>query len=374
MTLRAFLAAATLLTPTLVMAEPPKVATDILPVHGLVAKVMDGVGAPSLILPPSASPHGYAMRPSEARALAEAGLIIWVGESLTPWLERAVENMAPDAVSVELLGVKGTKLLEFREGAGFEHDHDHGGHGAEHKDEHGHDEHAHDDKHDEHAHDDKHDEHAHDDKHDEHAHDDKHDHKHDEHAHDDKHDEHAHDDKHDDHGHAEGGTDPHAWLDTRNAQAWVAVIAEELTKLDPANAATYRANAEAATAELKELEATLAAKLAPLHDTPMFVTHDSLHYFEERFDLSVVGAISASDASAPGAARLDEVRSIIAEHPGACLLTEPQLPQALVRTVAEGSDTHLATVDILGGGTAPGAGHYAQMLHAVADNLLGCLH
>ena len=51
-------------------AEAPKVATDILPVHGLVSRVMQGVGTPDLILPPGADPHGYALRPSEASALA----------------------------------------------------------------------------------------------------------------------------------------------------------------------------------------------------------------------------------------------------------------------------------------------------------------
>ena len=337
MTLRASLTAVTLLTPTLAMAEPPKVATDVLPVHGLVARVMDGVGEPRLILPPSASPHGYAMRPSEARAVAEAEMIVWIGDPLTPWLERAIDNMAPNAVSVELLSVDGTKLLDFREGAEFEHDHGH--HGEGHKDEHGHDEHAHDEKHDEHAHDEQHNEDA----------------------------------GHDGHGHEADDADPHAWLDPKNAQIWVSTIAAELAGLDPANAAAYRANAEAATAELRDLEATLAKKLAPLHDTPLFVTHDSLHYFEERFDVSVVGAISPGDASSPGAARLEEVRGMIAEHPGACIITEPQLPQALIRAVADGAGAKIATVDILGGGTAPGAAHYSAMLHAIADNLLACL-
>jgi zinc transport system substrate-binding protein len=39
-------------------AEVPKVAADITPVHGLVARVMQGLGEPSLVVQPGATPHG----------------------------------------------------------------------------------------------------------------------------------------------------------------------------------------------------------------------------------------------------------------------------------------------------------------------------
>ena len=62
------------------LAEVPRVAVDIAPVHGLVARVMQGVGEPDLVVPPGASPHGYAMRPSEALALDRADAVFWIGE------------------------------------------------------------------------------------------------------------------------------------------------------------------------------------------------------------------------------------------------------------------------------------------------------
>ena len=39
------------------LADAPRVATDIPPVHFLAAMVMEGVGTPDLLLPPGASPH-----------------------------------------------------------------------------------------------------------------------------------------------------------------------------------------------------------------------------------------------------------------------------------------------------------------------------
>ena len=62
------------LTASTALAEVPQVVTDIAPIHGLAAKVMDGLGAPDLLVPPASSPHDFALRPSQARALQSADL------------------------------------------------------------------------------------------------------------------------------------------------------------------------------------------------------------------------------------------------------------------------------------------------------------
>jgi len=110
------------------LAEVPRVVTDIFPVQGLAAAVMDGLGTPDIILPPGADPHGYAMRPSDAAALEAAALVIWVGEGLTPWLEDPIGTLAGDATILELLEIEGTRLIET---------------GGEYEDEQGHDDHGH---------------------------------------------------------------------------------------------------------------------------------------------------------------------------------------------------------------------------------------
>lgn len=114
------------------LAAPPRVATDIAPVHSLVARVMEGVALPDLIVAPGASPHEYNLRPSEASALQEANVIFWIGPDLTPWLGGAIDTLAPDARAIPLLEVEGAVILPIREGALFEgqadeaNGHDHG--------------------------------------------------------------------------------------------------------------------------------------------------------------------------------------------------------------------------------------------------------
>ncbi|UWQ81430.1 zinc ABC transporter substrate-binding protein (plasmid) [Leisingera sp. S132] len=352
-----------------VAAEVPRVAADIAPVHGLVARVMQGLGEPALVVPPGASPHGYAMRPSEARALDQADLVFWLGEALTPWLEAPLEELAGDAHRIELLEARGTTVLPFREGARFEA-HDHGEH-----DNHGHQEHA--GGHEGHAEHGEHGDHAeghedhdgHGDGHEGHADHDGHDHgahtSAEGHGGREGHEEHAH-------GHHHEGADPHAWLLPANAQVWLDVIAEELAEHDPDNAAAYRANAEAGKQEIAETVATVSAQLAPFQDKPFIVFHDAYQYFEQGFGLQAAGAISLSDAVKPSPARVAEIRDVVADRKVACVFSEPQFNPGLVATVLEGTGAGTAVLDPLGAGLEPGAGFYPALLQDIGAAIAGC--
>lgn len=342
------------------LADVPRVAVDIAPVHALVAKVMAGVGVPDLVVPPGASPHGYALRPSEAAVLQGADLVIWVGPGLTPWLADPLDTLAPDAARLSLLEADGVRLLDFRQGVRFAA-HDHGSHDADGEkdahDDHGHEEHGHE----EHGHDDHgHEEHSHDD------------HGHDEHAHEEHgHDDHGHGDHgHDDHDHS--GTDPHAWLDPVNAGVWLGVIADELSRLDPENAARYAANASQAQAGLTALEAEIAARMGQL-DGQFIVFHDAYHYFEARFGVEAAGAISLSDAAPPGPARVAEIRDLVADQAITCVFAEPQFNRGLVDAVFDGTGVNIGVIDPLGATLTPGTDLYAALMQGMAASFESCL-
>jgi zinc transport system substrate-binding protein len=313
------------------MADAPKVATDITPVQSLVARVMQGVGAPEVIVRPGASPHGYAMRPSEAAALEQADLVFWMGEGLTPWLEGAIESLASEAHVVELLGAAGSQVLPFREGVEFAA-HEHGEeHGEDHAEDHGED------------------------------------HAEEEAGHADHADAHDHD-----HDHDHEGADPHAWLAPENARAWMRLIAEELAEHDPDNAAAYAANAEAGQAELEALSQEIAAELAPVQDKPFLVFHDAYQYFESAFDVTAAGAIALGDAAAPGPARVAALRDMAEARGIQCVFSEPQFDPKLVETVFGDAATH-GVLDPMGSQLEPGPGLYPQMLRDMAGAMATCL-
>ncbi|MEO0692066.1 MAG: zinc ABC transporter substrate-binding protein [Pseudomonadota bacterium] len=353
------------------LADVPSVAVDIAPVHSLVARVMDGVGTPNLVIPAGASPHEYSLRPSEAAALQEADLVFWLGEDMTPWMEDAVDTLAEGAAVTTLLEADGTMLLDFREDALFEaHDHsDHDDHGDEDHAE-GED-HDHDHDHAEEASEDH--DHDHDHDHAEEASDD-HDHDHDhakaeEAAHDDHGDDHAHDD----HGHAHGAHDPHAWLSPQNASTWLNLIAAQLSSADPDNAGAYFANAAAAIEEMEALSAEITATLDPVRGGSFIVFHDAYQYFETDFDFPASGAISIGDATDPSPARVAEIQGRIRDEGVDCVLAEPQYNPGLVATVLEGTEASTGVIDPLGASLEPGPALYPQLLRNMAATLAECL-
>ena len=347
------------------IADVPKVAVDIAPVHSLVSRVMEGVGSPKLIIPAGASPHEYSLRPSEAKSLQDADMVIWMGEDLAPWMENSIETLSKNAEVITLLEESSTKLLDFREGALFE-EHDHGEH-DDHDDHDDHDEHDHDKDHDDHEDHDDHDDHDHDKDHDDHEdHDD-----HDDHDHDKDHDDH---DDHEDHdGHAHGEHDPHAWLSTENAQTWLNLVAGKLSAADPENAGVYFANAAAAREEINDLVKEVNSILEPVRGRNFVVFHDAYQYFETSFDFPAAGAISLSDATDPSAARIAEIQDRVKDEGINCVLSEPQFNANLVETVTSGTDAKTGVIDPLGLGLEPGPKLYGNLIRNMGKALAGCL-
>ena len=95
-------------------APPPRVVASIKPVHSLVAAVMRGVADPLLLVRGGGSPHGYALKPSQARALAEADLIFWIGEGLEVFLRAPLESLGAGARVAALADSPGLRLLPLR--------------------------------------------------------------------------------------------------------------------------------------------------------------------------------------------------------------------------------------------------------------------
>lgn len=321
------------------LADVPNVAVDIAPVHSLVARVMEGVGAPSLIVAPGASPHEYSLRPSEAKALQDAELVFWVGPELTPWLDDAIDTLADDATIVELMESEGTTELPLRENALFEAHH-HGD--AEHAEDHeGHD-HAEHENHDDHA------------------------------DHAEEHDGHEHE-EHEHAGHDHGDHDPHVWLSPDNGSAWLNTIAAALSAADPDNAGTYFANAAAGREELADLRTEINSILEPLRGANFIVFHDAYQYFEAAFDFPASGAISLSDATDPSPARIAEIQERVADQNVTCIMSEPQFNPGIVASVMEGTAARTGVMDPLGSDLEPGADLYPQLLRNLANALAECL-
>lgn len=101
--------------------DPPAVSVSVLPIHSLVAGVMAGLATPGLLVEAGASPHGFALRPSQMAAIGDAALIVRVGEALDGFLDRAIRAQAGDARVLTLTALPTITLRRWT--AAEPHDH-----------------------------------------------------------------------------------------------------------------------------------------------------------------------------------------------------------------------------------------------------------
>lgn len=305
--------AAALAVASVPAAAGPNVVVSIKPVHSLVAGVMAGVGEPDLLIEGGQSPHTFSLRPSDARRLAEADLVVWVSGTLEVFLIKPLEALAGSAEVIELIDLPGIERLGARPGGlretevaevGDDHAEESAGHGR---------------------------------------------------------------------GHEHAGDDPHIWLDPANARQIVARLVEALAERDPANAPTYRRNGETTLARLDALDSELSEWLTPVRDTPFIVFHDAYQYLERRYRLKALGAIAVAPGRSPGARRLSEMRARIAATEAACVFSEPQFEPALVETIVDGLAVKTAVLDPLGASLAAGPDAYFELLRDLGEALSSCL-
>lgn len=119
-----------------VLADSAKVLTTIKPLQQIAAAVMDGVDTPAVLLPPGNSPHNYALRPSDRRALLNAERIYWIGPELELFLEEVLGRQGNAQALLHLPGMRVREQLqsinfqedesEHNHGHDHGHDHDHG--------------------------------------------------------------------------------------------------------------------------------------------------------------------------------------------------------------------------------------------------------
>ena len=321
-----------------------KVVASIKPIHSLASYLMDGVAKPDLIVDGYASPHGFAMKPSHAKMLQNADLIFWVGEDLENFLEKPLNSIAKKAEKIELMEIKGLQVLKFRERNIFD-DHD----------DHGHDDHDdHGKKEDDHDHDD------HGKKEDDHDHDD-HGKK------EDDHDDHGHDDHE---GHAHGEFDPHIWLDPINAKVILNEMVEHLIENDPKNEAKYKSNLSKALKEIDKLTIDVMTDLSSSVSSIVF--HDAYQYFEERFNVNILGAFTVNTDVMPGAEQLAEIREIIEHEKVACVFSEPQFNPDIIKAVAKDMNIKTGVVDPLGATLDPGKDLYFNLIRNMSASFKGC--
>jgi zinc transport system substrate-binding protein len=156
--------------------------------------------------------------------------------------------------------------------------------------------------------------------------------------------DHEHEQGHD-HADAHGAPDPHIWLSPPLAKTQAQTIADALVALDPARAATYRANLAALHADLDRVHAELAAALAPLKGRELFVFHPAFGYFADAYGLKQVPVEVGGKEPTPRqlAQLIERARSAGVQ----VIFVQPQFPQKSAAAVARAINGAVVPMDDL---------------------------
>ncbi|MGB8399791.1 metal ABC transporter solute-binding protein, Zn/Mn family [Bradyrhizobium sp.] len=136
---------------------------------------------------------------------------------------------------------------------------------------------------------------------------------------------------------AEEEIDQHAWLDPKNGVIYVRNIAAALARSDPANAAEYRARADAYIRELQATDAWAKAEIAALPPAKrrILASHDSLQYLARAYGITLLSINGWTNNSEPSAAELARLaQQIRRENIHALFLdsiTDPRAMQQIAR-------------------------------------------
>ncbi|RZN13632.1 MULTISPECIES: metal ABC transporter substrate-binding protein [unclassified Bradyrhizobium] len=133
-----------------------------------------------------------------------------------------------------------------------------------------------------------------------------------------------------------GAVDPHAWQSVANAEIYITNIRDAMIAANPANAATYRANASAYLTKLEALDHEVREALAPIPQERRKVisTHDAFGYFAAAYDLTFVAPEGVSTETEPSARDIATIITQIKKEKIPAVFLENVSDPRLMRQIA----------------------------------------
>ena len=293
-------------------SETKGVITTIQPINALVNAVIGNTGGSTSLIPSEVSPHEFKLKPSDVKSLQNGNIIFYISSHLESSITKVFKNLPKNIKIVNLMEETGVNHLAIRDNEEWER-------------------HDHHDDHDKHA---------------------------------------KKDDHHDDH---EKEDDVHIWLDPDNAIKIIQKVNKELSLLFPENSQIYNKNATDIINKITELKREIKEELLSIKDKPYIVFHDAYQYFEKVFGLNAVGSIALEDDVATSPKQISYIRNKIIKSNVSCVFQEPQFDSKLVKTVVEGTDAKIGTLDPLGVDIANKKDFYLQLIRNMSKSLKECL-
>ncbi|QBY43270.1 zinc ABC transporter substrate-binding protein ZnuA [Arsenophonus nasoniae] len=288
------------------------VVTSIRPLGFIAAAITNGVTDVKILLPDGASPHDYSLKPSDLEKIKTADLFIWVGSDMETFLEKPLAQL-PTQKRIALTNdpaIKTRLLKSSDEGTPVNS-----------KSAHDHD-----------------------------------------HHHNVIHNHHSH-----------GEYNMHIWLSPDIARIAANIIHHRLVVLYPKYKNQLDVNLRKFDEKLTQTDKNIAKMLQSVGDKRYFVFHDAYSYFEKRYHLDSLGYFTINPIIQPGAQRLYQIRTMLAQKKAVCVFAEPQFRPAVIKAVIKDTDVRMGTLDPLGSGIGLSKDSYVEFLTALSNQFKSCL-
>lgn len=298
-------------------AASADVLTSVKPLGFISAAITEGVTNTKVLLPASASPHDYSLKPSDVEQLKSAQLVVWIGEDMERFLEKSVKNLPKERV----LTLEEVEAIEAIVDSSKKEVHD------------------------------------------DHQHEHKHAHKH----------EHEKGHKHHGHEHHDHDEDWHIWLSPAASGIIAEQIAEKLSQQLPEHKAKIAENLAQFKATLATKQGEIEQQLAAYKGKGYYTFHDAYRYFENAYGLTSLGSFTINPTVAPGAKTLAKIKKNLTEKKANCLFAEPQFTPKVIESLSKGTAAHVGQLDPLGVKVALSKAAYPQFLQNLANQFAECL-
>ncbi len=310
-------------------AEPLRVVSSFSILNDMVREIGGDKVMASSIVPANGDAHSFEPRPSDAKTLASAQLLVINGLDFEAWLPRLQQSAGYKGPQV--VATQGMTPLAFE--GGDEHAHESaGGHGDHHDHDHSHD----------------------------------------------------HGSAHDEapaaepaHEHSHGSQDPHAWQSLSQAQVYIRNISQGLSQADPANADYYQQRAQDYAQRVQQLDDSIKSRLqaVPAEQRKVITSHDAFAYLGKEYGITFISLVGMSSQAEPSAREIAQVIEQARREHIRAIFVENTVSPKLVEQVARETGAKVGGIlysDALG---KPGSGTdtYLGMMKWNTDKLIEAL-
>ncbi|MDT9587433.1 MAG: zinc ABC transporter substrate-binding protein ZnuA [Candidatus Arsenophonus melophagi] len=286
------------------------IVTSIRPLGFIAAAIVDGIADVKILLPSGISPHDYSLKPSDLKKIKNADLFIWVGSDMETFLEKPITEL-PIQKRITLTHDPAIQALLIRSSAESTW------------------------------------------------------------VNNKKHHHHNYDALHNCYSH--NVYNMHIWLSPSIAWVSANIIHNKLVSLYPEYKEQLDVNLRKFDEKLTHTDKNLAKMLKSVGDKQYFVFHDAYGYFEKHYHLASLGYFTINPIIQPGAKRLHQIRTLLAQKKAVCVFTEPQFRPAVIKAVINNNDVRIGTIDPIGDGIRLHKDSYIEFLTVLSNQFKSCL-